>query len=280
MESLFANINLTEIVQKGSELAVLYVPKILFAILVFVLGSWIIKLIDRVLEKSMGFRKWDESLEKFLLSIIRISLKIILIITVATMIGIEMTSFIALIGAAGLAVGLALQGSMSNFAGGVLILLFKPFKIGDFIEGNGRLGTVKEIQIFSTILKTPDNKTIIVPNGVLSNGDIVNFSTEDTRRVDLTFGIGYDDDLRKAKDILNGLIKDDSRIMSDPEPFVRVGELGDSSVNFTVRVWTKSEDYWGVFFDLTEKVKLAFDEQGISIPYPQRDVHIYNHENG
>ena len=193
------------------------------------------------------------------------------------MLGIQMTSFIAILGAAGLAVGLALQGSLANFAGGVLILLFKPFKVGDFIDAVGFSGTVKEIQVFSTKMTTPDNKTIIIPNGNLANSSMTNYSTQTQRRVDFVFGIGYNDDIKKAKSVINELIYKDERILKDPEPLVVVSELGDSSVNLTVRVWSKSADYWGIFFDMQESVKLKFDEQGISIPYPQQDVHLYKH---
>jgi small conductance mechanosensitive channel len=171
---------------------------------------------------------------------------------------------------------MALSGTLQNFAGGVILLILKPFRVGDFIEAQGFMGTVKEIQIFNTILKTPDNKTIIIPNGGLSTGSMTNFSTEPLRRVDFSFGIGYGDDIDKAKGIINGLIKADSRILADPAPFVAVGELADSSVNFVVRVWADSGDYWGIFFDLTEKVKKAFDKEGVSIPFPQTDVHVYN----
>jgi small conductance mechanosensitive channel len=191
------------------------------------------------------------------------------------MVGIATTSFVAILGAAGLAIGLALQGSLANFAGGVLILLFKPFKVGDYIEAQGYSGTVNEIQIFNTILKSLDNKTIIIPNGNLSNDCITNYSTEPLRRVDFVFGIGYEDDIKKAKEVLLTIIKSDSRVLKEPEPFVSIGELGDSSVNFTVRVWCNKEAYWDVYFDMFEKVKLEFDKQGISIPFPQRDVHLY-----
>ena len=195
------------------------------------------------------------------------------------MIGIETTSFIAVLGAAGLAIGLALQGSLSNFAGGVLVLMFRPYKVGDFIDAQGVMGTVHEIQIFNTILKTPDNKVIIVPNGAISNGIITNFSMEATRRVDFVFGIGYSDDIAKAKATIERLISEDGRALSDPEPQIVVSELADSSVNITTRVWVNASDYWGLFFDLTEKVKLTFDQEGISIPFPQRDVHVIQ-ENG
>jgi small conductance mechanosensitive channel len=254
-----------------------YGPNLLLALLTLLIGLWVIRLLGKGFGKAMDKADLEISLKKFLLSLVSILLKVLLVISVVSMLGVQMTSFIALLGAAGLAVGLALQGSLGNFAGGVLILLFKPFKVGDFIEAQGYLGSVNAIQVFNTILKTPDNKTIIIPNGDLSNGSITNFTTEEKRRVDLTFGIGYGDDLKKAKDILIDLVKKDSRILNEPEPVVVVSELGDSSVNFTIRVWAKSSDYWGIFFDMQENVKLTFDAQGISIPFPQRDVHVYNH---
>ena len=191
------------------------------------------------------------------------------------MVGIETTSFVAILGAAGLAVGLALQGSLANFAGGVLILMFKPFKVGDLIEAQGFIATVKEIQIFNTILKTADNRIVIIPNGSLSNGSMVNINQESTRRVDFVFGIGYEDDIDKAKSILNTLADNDSRVLKDPAKVIVLSELADSSVNFTVRLWAKTEDYWGVYFDMQEAVKKSFDQQGISIPYPQQDVHMH-----
>ena len=192
------------------------------------------------------------------------------------MLGIEMTSFVAILGAAGLAVGMALSGTLQNFAAGVMILIFKPFKNGDFIEAQGHIGIVSEIQIFNTILKSLDNKTIIIPNGGLSNSSMTNYSTEPTRRVDWTFGIGYGDKTENAKEVLLRLMNEDARIISTPEaPFVAVSELGDSSVNFAVRAWVKSEDYWGVFFDMNEKVYNTFDKEGLNIPYPQMDVHVH-----
>jgi len=186
-----------------------------------------------------------------------------------------MTSFIALIGAAGLAVGMALSGSLQNFAGGVMILLFKPFKAGDFIEAQGYSGVVKEIQIFNTLLTTPDNKIVILPNGGLSGSSMVNYSALPTRRVDFSFGTGYNDDIDQAKEVLQKIIDSDTRILKDPEAFVAVGELADSSVNFTVRVWVNAADYWGVYFDMQEKVKKEFDANNLSIPYPQTDVHLH-----
>jgi small conductance mechanosensitive channel len=259
------------------ERVIFYGPKLIVAILTLVIGLWIINTLVRVVFKRLKKSDYDETLINFLRSIIGIALKIMLWITVISMLGIKMTSFVAILGAAGLAVGLALQGSLANFAGGVLIMLFRPFVVGDFIKAQGHMGTVHSIQIFNTILKTVDNKTIIIPNGNLANSDMVNYSTEETRRVDLSFGIGYDDDFKKAKEIIGSLIEKDTRIFKDPAPFVMVGELGDSSVNITVRVWAKGADYWGIHFDMIENVKIEFDKNKISIPYPQSDVHLYNH---
>lgn len=257
------------------EYATLYGTKILLALLTLVIGLWIISYLIRGFIKALTTAKVESTLAMFLAKLAGTVLKILLLISVASMIGIETTSFIAIFGAAGLAVGLALQGSLSNFAGGVLILLFKPYKIGDFIEAQGQSGTVKEIQIFNTILHTGDRKTIIMPNGPLSNGTITNFSLSPIRRVDMVFGIGYGDDLKKAKSIFEQLVAADGRILKDPESQVLLSALADNSVNFTIRAFVNSADYWGVYFDMNEKVKLTFDEQGISIPYPQRDVHMH-----
>ncbi len=264
-------------IDKAIELLMSYGPKLLLTIITLIVGLWVIKLFVKGFRKTMERSKIDVSLIRFLSSLIGALLKILLAISVTSMIGVEMTSFIAILGAAGLAVGLALQGTLANFAGGVLILLFRPYKVGDFIDAAGYTGTVNHIQIFNTVLKTPDNKTIIIPNGVLSNASITNFSTESTRRVDMKFGIGYSDDIKKAKEILERLIKDESRVLDEPAAVVVLSELGDSSVNFTVRAWCNSSDYWGIYFDMQEKVKLEFDKNGISIPFPQRDVHVYNH---
>ncbi len=260
---------------KAIDFAWQVVPDFLWAIAALIIGLWIIKLLLKAADKAMDKGNVDTSLRKFLKSLLGIGLKVLLLISVASMLGIATTSFIAVIGAAGLAVGLALQGSLANFAGGVLILLFKPFKVGDVVETQGHTGKVAEIQVFNTILKTPDNKTIIVPNGAVSNGSIVNYSTEELRRVDMTFGIGYEDDFRKAKDLLLDLLEEDNRILKKPMPQVVLSELADSSVNFTVRAWVQAPDYWNVFFDMQEKVKTTFDEHQISIPYPQHDVHLF-----
>jgi len=217
-------------------------------------------------------------LQKFLISMITVLLKVLLFISVASMVGIATTSFIAILGAATFAIGLALQGSMSNFAGGVLILLLKPFKVGDTIEAQGFVGKVHEIQIFNTIMKTFDNKMIYIPNGSLSNGNITNYSKEPIRRVDMTFGIGYGDDIKRAKEVLAGLIKEDARILKDPAPLIAVSSLGDSSVNFAIKVWCDNAEYWNVYYDMQEKVKLTFDQENISIPFPQTDVHLFKED--
>lgn len=261
--------------QKGLDLIEKYGPGLLLAIVTLVLGLWIIRIVVKSTSKGLVHAKVDASLQKFLSSLISIMLKALLLISVASMVGIQATSFIAVLGAAGLAVGLALQGSLSNFAGGVLLLLFKPFGVGDVIDTQGYAGKVESIQILHTILKTFDNKTIIIPNGALANGSITNFSTEKTRRVDMTFGIGYGDDIKKTKEVLKKLVDGDDRIFKDPEPMIVVSELGDSSVNFAVKVWCEATNYWGIFFDMQEKVKMEFDKQGISIPFPQQDVHLF-----
>jgi small conductance mechanosensitive channel len=248
---------------------------LILAIVTLVIGLWVIKIIMRSIKNGMEKRNVEVALRQFLGSILGIALKIMLLISVISMVGIEMTSFVAILAAAGLAIGMALSGTLQNFAGGVILILFKPFKVGDFIDAQGYMGTVNEIQIFNTILKTPDNKTIIIPNGPLSTGPMTNFSAEPQRRVDFTFGIGYGDDIDKAKSVIKSLIDADERILKDPEPFIAVSELADSSVNFAVRVWVEAANYWGVFFDMTENVKKSFDKEGVSIPFPQTDVHLY-----
>jgi small conductance mechanosensitive channel len=261
-------------------LMMIYGPKVVLAIITLFVGLWIIKLFERTVTAIMNKKSVDVSLQTFFASLLSITLKVLLVISVASMVGIEMTSFIALLGAAGLAVGMALSGTLQNFAGGVMILIFRPFKVGDYIEAQGYAGTVNEIQIFNTILKTPDNKTIIIPNAPLSTGAMINYSAEPTRRVDLTIGISYDDDIDQARAAIQELISADSRIKKDPEPMIAVAELADSSVNFTVRVWVDSADYWGVFFDLQESIKKDFDRRSITIPYPQSEVHYYQNGPG
>lgn len=251
-----------------------YGGQLLIAVITLIVGLWIISLLMKGMKKLFRARDMDPGLQSFLLSVSSIALKIMLIISVISMLGVKMTSFIAVLGAAGLAIGMALSGSLQNFAGGVMLLMFKPFKVGDYITAQGESGTVSEIQIFHTILKTPDNKTVILPNGALSTGSMVNYSKEPQRRVDFTFGIGYDDDIDKAKNLILSIIEKDSRILKEPAPFIGVINLGDSSVDLVVRVWAEASNYWGIFFDLQETVKKEFDRQGISIPYPQTDVHL------
>lgn len=269
-----------EIIEKNSnqlyDLVMEYGPKLIGAIIVLIIGSMIIKMIINAFKSMLNKKQTDESLKPFLTSLVSALLKVMLFISVLGMIGIEMTSFIAILGAAGLAVGMALSGTLQNFAGGVMILIFKPFKVGDVITAQGYTGSVAEIQIFNTILKTPDNKTIIIPNGGLSTGSMINFSTETQRRVDWTFGIAYGDDVDKTKEVIMGLIKEDNRIKNEPEPFIAVAELADSSVNFAVRVWVDAPDYWAVFFAMNENVYKTFAKQGLNIPFPQMDVHVHN----
>jgi small conductance mechanosensitive channel len=266
---------MSEHLNKAIDLAMQYGPRLLLAIIVLLVGLWAIARVVNLMGRGMDRAGTEPTLARFLRSLVSIGLKALLFISVASMIGIETTSFIAILGAAGLAVGLALQGTLANFAGGVLVLLFRPFRVGDYVETQGVAGTVHSIQIFNTVINTPDNKRIIIPNGAISNGIITNYSTEPTRRVDFVFGIGYGDDIGKAKEIIAAEIARDERALAEPAPLIVVSNLGESSVDITVRVWVASADYWGVNFALIEHVKLAFDAAGISIPFPQRDVHLY-----
>ena len=271
---------LQEILGSLYGLAVRYGMKFLLALAVLIVGLIVIKWITRAIVRMMKKGNVSDSLIPFLKTLTSTLLKAMLIISVMGMVGIEMTSFIAVLGAAGLAVGLALQGTLQNFAGGVMILLFKPYEVGHFIEAQGFMGTVKEIQIFTTVLTTPDNRKVIIPNSPLATGSITNFSAMPTRRIDFSFGIGYGDDIDKAKDILLKIAQEDDRTLKEENPpVVMVEALGDSSVNLKLRVWVKSEDYWSLFFDVTEGVKKQFDGAGISIPFPQQDVHLYNHQS-
>lgn len=263
------------ILNKLWTLLVEYAPKVLLAIITLILGFWLIKQLKKLMLRVMKKRKVDKTLQPFLTKLVTVSLKVLLLVSIAGMVGIEVTSFIAVLGAAGLAIGLALQGSLANFAGGVLILLLKPYKVGDFIVAQGEAGTVNEIQIFHTILKTPDNKTIVIPNGPMANGNITNITEEPKRKVEWTFGIGYDDDLKKAKKLIEKILTKDKRVLQEEGMQIVLGALADSSVNIIVRVWVLKEDYWNMFFDLNERVKETFDKNGISIPYPQRDVHLH-----
>ncbi|MBW2475434.1 MAG: mechanosensitive ion channel [Deltaproteobacteria bacterium] len=255
-------------------LFVVWGPKLAGAILALIIGLWLANMITGGLSRRMEKSEVDPSLRPFLKSLVSTLLKVLVVVSVLGMVGIQMTSFIAILGAAGLAVGMALSGTLQNFAGGVMILIFKPFKVGDFIEAQGYAGTVNAIQIFNTILKTPDNKTIIIPNGGLSTASMVNYSTEPTRRVDWTFGIAYGDDIDKAKEVLRSLLAMNESVLKDPAPFVELGELADSSVNFTVRAWVNAADYWTVHFYMLDMVYRRFAEEGLNIPFPQMDVHV------
>ena len=260
--------------EKWLQLALDYGLKILGAILIWIIGSWIIKKILKTTKKLMYKRDYDESLQKFLLNLLGWILKIILIVVLLGTIGVETTSFAAILAAAGLAIGLALQGSLGNFAGGVLLMIFKPIKIGDLIEAQGEIGVVKEIEIFTTKLTGLSNKEIIIPNGSLSNGNIINYTTEGTRRVDLVIGVGYDSDIKKTKEVLMNVLTSHPKVLKEPAPSVNVMELADSSINFAVRPWSTADDYWAVYFGITENIKEALDAAGIEIPYPhQVEIH-------
>ena len=260
----------------GTELGI----KVLTAGAIFFIGRWIAQGVVSAARRAMTRMKMEATLEKFLSNILNAALLIVVVITTIGAMGVQTTSLLAVLGAAGLAIGLALQGSLSNFASGVLIVAFRPYKVGDFIEGGGVSGTVEEVQIFTTVLKTADNKQIIVPNSQIMNGTITNFSAHDIRRVDLVVGCGYDDDIDKVYSVLKGIVDNHPLILQDPAPGVDLNTLADSSVNFNVRPWCKSGDYWTVYNEVTEQVKRKFDEKGLNIPFPQRDVHIYNHEAG
>lgn len=266
------------LIEKAGELVALYGIKVISAIIIFIIGRWIAKLLSKLTKKMMDKGKVDPTLTAFVGNATYIVLLVFVVLAAIGKLGVQTTSFIAVLGAAGLAIGLALQGSLANFAAGFLMILFRPFKVGDFIEGAGVNGIVEEIQIFTTQLRTPDNKTVIIPNARLTEDNIINFSSKGTRRMDLVFGIGYGDDIDKTKAIIEEVIDQDERILKDPPKTIGVLELGDSSVNIAMRPWVKVEDYWNIYFDLIEKVKKKFDTNGITIPFPQRDVHIYEHK--
>jgi small conductance mechanosensitive channel len=271
------NIDVSALLAKVYELLTVYGLRIIAALAIFVIGRWVAKGIRKLVNRIMAKNGVDETLTAFVCNLSYVALLVFVIVAALNQLGIQTASFIAVIGAAGLAVGLALQGSLSNFAAGVLMIIFRPFKVGDYVEGGGTAGTVEEIQIFVTQLKSPDNKTIIVPNAKMMGDNIVNYSTKGTRRVDMSFGIGYEDDIDKARKVILQIIEKDERVMKDPAPVALLSELADSSVNFAVRFWTSAGDYWGVYFDTMEAVKKRFDAEQISIPFPQRDVHVYNH---
>jgi len=270
-------------ISKYTDIATTYISeyslKIVGAIAIFIIGKWVVKKLTIASKKLMEKAKVDQTLVEFAESLIYFVLLLVVVLASLNTLGVNTTSFVAIFGAAGLAIGLALQGSLANIGAAVLIIIFKPFKVGDFVEAGGATGTVEDVNLFSTIIAPVDNRTIIVPNSAIVGGNITNYSRKSQRRVDHTFGIGYNDDLKLAKEILTQIMNEDDRVLPEPAPFVAVSELGESSVNFVFRAWVKTEDYWDVHFDMLEKVKLTFDEAGISIPYPQMDVHMTKQEN-
>ncbi len=267
--------DLEQLWPKLQEWLAMYGMKLVAALAVLIIGRIIIGILVGIVRKLLKRADVDDTLAKFAISMTKIGLMTFLILIFLGTLGIQTASFIVVLGAAGLAVGFALQGSLANFAAGVMLISFRPFKAGDYVEAGGISGSVEAISIFHTTLKTPDNKKVIVPNGQITSGPIINYSAHDTRRIDLVFGIGYGDDIKKAKELMETILSEDPRVLKDPAPTVAVSELGDSSVNFVCRPWVKTSDYWGALFDITEKVKLTFDQEGVSIPFPQRDVHVY-----
>ena len=247
------------------------------ALCILVIGRQVVKILIKVINSALERSKTEDTVRIFVTNLLNTLLMIVVFIAAINQLGIETTSIIAVLGAAGLAIGLALQGSLSNFAAGILIVIYRPYKVGDYIQADSHLGTVLDIQIFSTVLKTPDNKLVIVPNGSIMNGSIVNFSHQAERRVDIIASCSYDDDIDKVKSVLADILSNDERILSEPKPRIALSELADSSVNFIVRPWVKNADYLDVYYSLLEEIKKRFDQEGISIPYPQSDVHIHNH---
>lgn len=265
-------------ISDNQELLLSYLINIVIALLIFVIGKWVAKLITGTLRKVLKHKNVDNTVSSFICSLTYGLLVLIAFIAAISHLGFNTTSLVAIVGAAGLAIGLALQGSLSNFASGILLITFKPFKAGDFVEVAGKSGIVEEVHVFSTKLRTPDNKTIIVPNGAITGSSITNFSTKDTRRIDLVIGVSYDANLAETKEVLTRVINNEERILKEPAPTIGVLELADSSVNFAVRPWVKSSDYWPVYFDLLQTIKEELDNAGIEIPFPQMSVHI-NQEN-
>jgi small conductance mechanosensitive channel len=263
-----------EILDKIYSYLAAYGLKILAAAVIFVIGRWLARLLGGLTEKALVTSKIDKTIAKFAKNLVHIGLLVIVVIAALAQLGVETTQLAVALGAAGLAIGLALQGSLANFASGFVMIVFRPFKVGDVIEAGGVLGTVQEIQLFNTIVDTPDNRRCIIPNGQITGGCITNYTVNGTRRVDLVVSVSYDEDLKKAKDVIEQVLANDKRVLKEPAPTVAVSELADSSVNFVVRPWVKPEDYWDVYFDITSKIKLAFDKNGITIPFPQRDVHM------
>ena len=267
------NVNLEQVIQQVITFCVDAGKSILLAAVIFIAGRFLISVINRLVAQMMERRKIDATIQSFLRSFINILLTILLLISVVSALGVNTTSFAALLASAGVAVGMALSGNLQNLAGGLIILLFKPYKVGDYVDAQGVSGTVKEIQIFHTVLVSPDNKIIYVPNGSLSSGSVTNYSLSQLRRVDWTVGVEYGTEIEKVRQTVLDLIKKDSRILTDPTPFIALSALADSSVNITIRVWVKNEDYWGVFFDMNQNIYEVFNREGISFPFPQVTVH-------
>ena len=272
-------VKIDALIAKLQELFTIFGLKILAAIVILIIGLWISKIIKGIVKKLMNKSGVESTLVSFVANLIYYAVVTFVIIAALNQIGVQTASFIAVLGAAGLAVGLALQGSLANFAAGVLMIIFRPIKVDDYIEGAGVDGIVKEIQIFTTTLLSLDNKTIIIPNAKLAGDNIINYSSKKIRRVDLMFGVGYEDDIDKVKQVIKDELNKDQRILQEPAPDIAVFELADSSVNFIVRPWVKNADYWDVYFDVTENIKKRFDAEGISIPFPQQDVHMYQSQN-
>ena len=265
---------LDSLIEIGSSISI----SLLMALAILIIGRQLVKLILRLITVALEKSNVEDTVRIFVTNLLNTLLMILVFIAAINQLGIETTSIIAVLGAAGLAIGLALQGSLSNFAAGILIVIYRPYKVGDYIEAGNYAGTVKDIQIFSTVLKTPDNKIVVVPNGSIMNGSIVNYSDQDTRRIDLIISCGYEDDIDKVRSVLEDILKKEKRVLKDPKPQIAVTELADSSVNFIFRPWVKRVDYLPVYYSLLEEVKKRFDKEGISIPYPQSDVHIHNHK--
>jgi small conductance mechanosensitive channel len=268
----------TEIINSITQIAADFGLRLLYAVLIIFVGRWVVKLLLKIIKSALEKTTVEETVRIFVANLLNTLLMVIIFIAAINQLGIETTSIIAMLGAAGLAIGLALQGSLANFAAGILIVIFRPYKVGDYIEAGSAAGTVLDIQIFSTVLKTPDNKVVVVPNGTIMDSSIINYTGQETRRVDIIASCGYEDDIDKVKDILQDILNQDERILEEPEPRIAVSELADNSINFIVRPWVKSSDVLSVKYSILEQIKKRFDAEGISIPYPQRDVHIYNHD--
>ena len=274
METELTKDMMSSLIEIGSSIGI----SLLMALAILIVGRQLVKLILRLITVALEKSKVEDTVRIFVTNLLNTLLMILVFIAAINQLGIETTSIIAVLGAAGLAIGLALQGSLSNFAAGILIVIYRPYKVGDYIEAGNHAGTVKDIQIFSTVLKTPDNKIVVVPNGSIMNGSIVNYSDQDTRRVDLIISCSYEDDIDKVRSVLEDILKKEKRVLKDPKPQIAVTELADSSVNFIFRPWVKRTDYLPVYYSLLEEVKKRFDKEGISIPYPQSDVHVHNHK--